>query len=177
MAQLHPNAPHDPAVEASPPLVSRLVVEIAVAAILFAIGAAVVAGGLEYKIGWDEGGPQPGYFPFYVGLVIMAGALGAGLQAWWARRPGEVFVTRAQGRQVATFFLPVVVFVLLCSVLGIYVATALYLIFTTRFLGGYPWWKALAIGIGVAVGFFVLFELLFGQPLLKGPLEGLLGFS
>lgn len=163
--------------EASPPLLSRLTLELATAAILFALGAAVVTGGLEYKIGWDDGGPQPGYFPFYVGILIMAGSLGAAVQAWIGRRPDEVFVTREQGRRVAAFFVPVAAFVLLCEVLGIYVATALYLVFTTRVLGHYSWVKALAIGIGVALGFFILFELLFGQPLLKGPLEALLGFE
>lgn len=177
MAELHPNAPHDPALEASPPLASRLVLELVVAAILFCIGAAVVMGGLEYKIGWDDSGPQPGYFPFYVGLVVMGGAFGAGLQAWLKQRRDEVFVTRAQARQVANFFLPVIGFVVACSLLGIYVAMALYLVLTTRFLGGYPWWKAAAIGLGVSVAFFILFEKLFGQPLLKGPLETLLGLG
>ena len=177
MTELHPNAPHDPAVEASPPLVSRLALELAVAAVLFAIGGAVVAGGLEYEIGWDDSGPQPGYFPFYVGLLVMFGSLGAGIQAWLARRSGEVAITREQARRVGTFFVPLVVFVGLCGILGIYVAMALYLIVMTRFLGGYGWVKAGAVGIGVSLGFFVLFEHLFGQPLLKGPLEALLGIG
>lgn len=177
MTALHPGAPTEPA-PGDRPLVSRVTVEIAVAAILFGLGASTVLGALEYQIGWDDSGPQPGYFPSYTGLVVMAGALGAGIQAWRRRSATEaVFLTREQATRVASFFGPVVVFVLLCNLLGLYVAIALYLVFTTRFQGGYGWVRSLAIGIGTAVAFFVLFEFLFGQPLLKGPLEAWLGFS
>lgn len=159
------------------PLVSRTTAEVATAAILFCIGAAIVVGALEFQIGWDENGPQPGYFPFRVGLVVMLGALGSGATALLHREwRGTVWLTDVQVRRVASFFGPVVAFVALASVLGLYAAMALYLVFTTRFQGGYGWAKSLAIGLGTAVAFFVLFEFLFGQPLLKGPIEGLLGF-
>lgn len=160
------------------PLVSRFAMELATSLLVFCLGAAVVVGALEYRIGWDDGGPQPGYFPFYVGLVIMAGALGTAIQAWRQRQPGAApFATREQAWRVLSFFGPVLVFVLLCNLVGLYVAMAAYLVFTTRFQGGYGWARSLAIGVGTAVAFFVLFELLFGQPLLKGPLEAWLGFE
>jgi hypothetical protein len=159
------------------PLVSRATAEVATAAILFCIGAAIVVGALEFQIGWDESGPQPGYFPFRVGLVVMLGALGSAVTALLHREwRGTVWLTDVQVRRVASFFGPVVAFVALCNVLGLYAAMALYLVFTTRFQGGYGWVRSLGIGLGTAVAFFVLFEFLFGQPLLKGPIEGLLGF-
>ena len=45
-----------------------------------------------------------------------------------------------------------------------------------RWIGKYRIGKALAVGIGVSVFFFVLFEFIFKVPLAKGPLENLLGF-
>jgi Tripartite tricarboxylate transporter TctB family len=159
-------------------LVSRRTLELATALVIFAMGAAVVAGALEYKIGWDDGGPQPGYFPFYVGLVIMGGALGAAAQAIvrtdWCTTAS---ITREQAARVGTFFAPIVVFVALCSLVGIYLAMALYLLFTMRLQGGYGWVRSVAVALGTAIAFFVMFEFLFGQPLLKGPVEGWLGFQ
>jgi hypothetical protein len=159
-------------------LVSRVAVEIAVAACTAAIGVAVVIGSLEYQIGWDDAGPQPGYFPFYVGLVIILGSAGVAAQAWLARRrAGPSFISAAQARQVAAFALPILAFVGASLVLGLYVAMALYLMATMVFQGGYRWPRAALTGIGAALAFFMLFEIGFKQPLLKGPLETWLGFN
>ena len=45
--------------------------EIGVAALFFLIGAIVIKDSVRLGFGWQEvHGPQPGYFPFYVGLII-----------------------------------------------------------------------------------------------------------
>jgi hypothetical protein len=160
------------------PVVSRLAVELIVAAITAGIGAAVVIGAIEYEIGWDDAGPQPGYFPFYVGLVIILGSLGVAVQAWLARdRAGPAFILAGQARRIAAFALPILAFVGVSLVTGLYVATALYLMLTMVFQGGYRWPRAVLTGVVIAVVFFFLFEIGFKQPLLKGPLEAWLGFS
>ena len=45
-------------------------VEVAVAVFVFAVGAVVVYD--SYRLGskWGSDGPQSGYFPFYIGLLI-----------------------------------------------------------------------------------------------------------
>jgi len=154
------------------PLLSRFVMEAATALILAAVGLAVVFEALAYKVGWDESGPQPGYFPFYVGLVIVGASVGILVQAFVVhRRTGEVFATREQAASVAKFLLPIIGCVVLTLLLGIYVATAVYLTAVMVVQGRYSWAFALLIGLGTSIAFFVLFELLFQQPLLKGPLE------
>jgi hypothetical protein len=160
-------------------LVSRFAMEIATASILFIVGALATIGSTEFEIGWDAvAGPQPGYFPFYISLIVMAGSAGVILQTVAARRHFvRPFVTREKAKRVVSFLLPVVVFVALCSELGIYVATALYLLFTMLVQGRYRLPLALAVSFGTAVSFFVLFELVFKQPLLKGPVEAWFGFS
>jgi len=61
-------------------------------------------------------------------------------------------------------------------VLGIYVASALYLLFTVGFVARHR----LPVTVGVSLGFplvlFVLFEIAFRTPLLKGPLEAVFGW-
>ncbi len=160
-------------------LVSRFAMEIVTASILFVIGLLATVGSLEFEIGWDPvAGPQAGYFPFYIGLIIMASSAVVIVQTALARRDFvRPFVTREHARRVLSFFLPVAVFVALCSVLGIYIATTLYLLFTMLLQGRYRVLFALAVSLGTSASFFVLFELLFKQPLLKGPVEAWFGFS
>ncbi len=59
--------------------------------------------------------------------------------------------------------------------LGFYVATILYLAGVMRVQGRYRWWMALAVAIGSAAFFYVVLEVWFKVPLLKGPLEAALG--
>src|SRR4051794_25597491 len=50
-------------------------VDLAVALALAAIGAVVVTDSLRVGVGWGVEGPEAGFFPFFVGLLLLAGAL------------------------------------------------------------------------------------------------------
>ena len=41
-------------------------------------GAIVLVGSLQVGIGWGAEGPRPGFFPFYIGLLIIGSSAGAG---------------------------------------------------------------------------------------------------
>ncbi len=43
------------------------------------------------------------------------------------------------------------------------------------FQGRYRWWASLPAGIAVSLFFFVIFEIGFKVPLLKGPVEAFFG--
>ena len=150
--------------------------ELAVAAGFFALGATVVFDSVRLGARWAEDGPQPGYFPFYVGLLICIASLANMVFALRipAQRNG-IFVERGQLKLVLSVLVPSAIFVALVGWLGIYVAGALFVAFFMRWLGKYPWWKVAAVAIGNSVVFFVIFEIWFLVPLPKGPLEALLG--
>ena len=59
--------------------------------------------------------------------------------------------------------------------LGFYVATVLYLAGVMRLQGRYRWRTALAVAVGSAAFFYLVLEVWFKVPLLKGPLEAALG--
>jgi hypothetical protein len=88
----------------------------------------------------------------------------------------DTFLTSSQVRRVVAFAVPVVLFVGVSLILGLYVAMALYLLFTVGFVGRHAKWVTLAVAIGTPVVLFVLFEYIFLTPLLKGPLEHWLGW-
>lgn len=156
-------------------LMTRLTMEIAVACGAALAGAIVSYGSLEIGIGWGDAGPQPGYFPFYIGLFIVIASCGALIEAVIAQRHRkEVFLTREQGHRILTFFLPMLGFVAVSMVLGLYVGLALYLFGVMTIQGGYRIGKALTICMSTIVIFYFVFEKWFQVPLLKGPIEALL---
>lgn len=154
---------------------TRFAAEVVTAAVTLALGAAIVAGSLEYGTGWNEGGPQPGAFPFYVGVLVAAASAGNLLLAFRRRQPRVVFVAPEQARRIAAFGLPLLAFVALSLTLGFYVATAVYLAGVMRIQGRYRLAACIGVGIGTSVFFFLVLEVWFKVPLLKGPLEALLG--
>lgn len=156
------------------PHVTRFAAEVVTALVTFALGGAIVAGAREYGVGWTEGGPQPGTFPFYVGVLVMAASAGNLVRAWLARRTGAVFVDATQARRIAAFGLPLLAFVALSLTLGFYVATLIYLAGVMHFQGRYRWKTSIVVAIGTSAFFFLVLELWFRVPMLKGPLEAAL---
>ena len=76
-------------------------VEIGVAVVVFLFGALVVFD--SYRIGarWGGDGPQAGYFPFYVGLLICASGTAIFVRA--LRNPASAaasFVSREEARHI-----------------------------------------------------------------------------
>lgn len=157
-------------------MISRYTAELGTASGTLALGLVVVFGATEFGIGWDTSGPQPGAFPFYMGLLVAGSSLGIIAQTLVTRSGRRVVaLDRVQALRVATFFAPMVLFVLAAVFLGLYVATALYLLLVMWLQGGYRPWLGALTGIGVAAFFYVVLEVWFQVPLLKGPLEAALG--
>jgi hypothetical protein len=156
--------------------VSRFAMEAGVAALTALFGAAVVYGSTEAGAGWTDMGPDAGYFPFYIGLLIIFGSAMNLVGAFTKHRAsGEVFIEMARLRVVLGFLLPLIAFAAVATFLGLYVGTALYIAGTMIVQGKYKWWTGLASGIGVALFFFIIFEIGFKVPLLKGPVEAYFG--
>lgn len=146
------------------------------AVIATVFGLTVTLGALEFGIGWSPSGPEPGAFPFYIGLLITAAGLGIIIQTLVQKRSSaEAFLTAEQLRAVASFTLPIIGLVVVSLWLGLYVGMALYLFFTMTVQGGYRIHTAALVGIGMAVFMYVVLEIGFKTPLLKGPLENALG--
>ena len=152
--------------------------ELGVAAVFFAIGAVVIFDSVRLGARWGEDGPQPGYFPFYLGLLICISSAATALFA--LRMPAAknvTFVEVGQLKLVLSVLVPSAVFAGLVGWLGIYLAGAIFVALFMRWLGRYPWWKVALVSIGNSVVFYLIFEIWFLVPLPKGPLEALLGLD
>jgi hypothetical protein len=160
------------------PFLSRFAVESAFALLTLAFGGLIIKGALEFSIGWGDIGPEAGYFPFRVGTLIILASLVNLVRAILRRKEmaAEVFLTREQTRHVVAFAVPVIALVGVTIGIGIYVAAALYLVFTVGLVARHRSWVTIAISVGTPLILFVLFEYVFLTPLLKGPLEHWLGW-
>jgi len=159
---------------ASPPLAKNCTVDLVVAALLFLMGAVVVVEARRLGAGWTSDGPGSGYFPFYIGLVICISALGIMVQSRRAvSRDDGVFVDREQMGRVLQILLPAMVYVLVVWVLGLYVASAIYIALFMILLGKYPVIKSVVLALVFNALFLVLFEAWFKVPLYKGTLDPL----
>ena len=154
--------------------ISMRTVEIAVAALLFVVGAIVVFD--SYRLGskWGSDGPQSGYFPFYIGVLICISSLVTFVQALLTKsEDGGLFVTWGPFKLVLTVLIPAAVYVIGVRYVGLYVASTLYIAVFMVWLGKYSWFKSVAVGLAVNVSLFLMFEVWFRVPLFKGSLEPL----
>lgn len=157
-------------------MISRRAAEIAFAGATGLFGGVVAFGATEFGVGWSPSGPQPGTFPFYVGIIIALASLGNLVAALLPGRiAAEDLVTREQLGRIGQLVGPIVGFVVATLFLGLYVATALYMFFVMRVQGRYPTWHSALVAVGLPVALFLILEKGFQVPLLKGPLEAALG--
>ena len=127
---------------------------------------------------WAADGPQTGYFPFYVGLIICIGSTVNFIRGLLiSEKDNGTFVEVGQLKLVLSVLVPSAVYVALVGWLGLYVPSILFIGFFMRWLGKYPWWKLLLVSFGTIAFFYVVFEIWFQVPLPKGPVEALLGLD
>src|SRR5262249_28020766 len=126
---------------------------------------------------WIEGeGPAPGYFPFYIAIILGVSSLINLISAIRAPGPSGVFVSLRPFGRVLAVLIPSLVLVGLIESFGIYVAAAIFILGFMLVIGRENFFKALAVSIGVPLMLFFMFERWFLVPLPKGPLEAWLGF-
>ena len=153
--------------------------EIAVAALFFFVGALVMWDSVRLGIGWQEvHGPRPGYFPFYLGLIIcISSAINLLRAALIPPERDKGFVEVGQLKLVLAVLVPTAIYATLVGWIGIYVASILFIAFFMRWLGKYAWWKVAAVSVATMSVFYLIFEVWFLVPLPKGPVESLLGLG
>jgi putative tricarboxylic transport membrane protein len=151
-------------------------VEIGVAGFTALFALIVMAGSIQAGIGWGAEGPKAGFFPFYVGLMILASSI-VNFGAAISQRPdGELFAEWGQLGKVMAMLVPTALYVALIPWIGIYVASIILIAVFMRWLGRYNWGMVAAVSLGVPLVTFFVFERWFLLPLPKGPIEAYLGY-
>jgi putative tricarboxylic transport membrane protein len=118
----------------SPSLASRRSADVVVSLLLLALALTLGYDNWRTGIAWDSTGPEPGYFPFYLSVILSAASLYGLVAAYLSRQAAaETFVTRAQAQRVTAVFVPTLLFCLMTQFLGLYVASFLLITGFMRF--------------------------------------------
>ncbi len=160
-------------------VVTYRTMNVVVSLTLMAVSAVVMVASYRLGNGWAKDvGPDSGYFPFYVSLIMFFTSGVTLLQHVMTRhRDGErVFLHHRELMMVLQVLVPTLIFVVLSIYIGIYISMALFIGFFMMWHGHYPWYKAVPLAVTVPVLLFIVFEIWFLVPLPKGPFEAWLGY-
>jgi hypothetical protein len=157
-------------------VLTRRVVDAVVSLLLLALAALLAFDNWRTGNGWDSTGPQAGYFPFYLSIVLGAACVYGLAKEYLARKQaGEVFVTREQFGRVLQVFFPTLAFCLATQWLGLYAASFLLVAGFMMYVGRIAAWKSLLTAALFVLAMFVTFDIAFDVIMPKGPLEALFG--
>jgi len=159
----------------SPAVASTRSVDIAVSVLLLALAGVLAFDNWRTGMSWDSTGPQAGYFPFYLSMIL-AGASLYGIFKELAGRTSEPFVRREQLRRVLQVLVPTIAFCVLMQWLGLYVASFFLIAGFMRIVGRMALWKSLLAGFAFSIIMFLTFDVAFDVIMPKGPLEALFGY-
>ena len=151
-------------------------VEIGVAGATTVFAIIAIIGSLQVGIGWGAEGPKAGFFPFYIGVLILISSAVNFIRIVTETSDRGLFAEWGQLAKVMSVLVPTAIYVALIPWIGIYVASILLIAFFMKWLGRYDWPLVAAISLGVPLAVFLIFERWFLLPLPKGPIEAYLGF-
>src|SRR5712671_4275484 len=91
----------------SPAVTNTRVADVTVSLLLLALAATLGFDNWRTGIAWDSTGPEAGYFPFYLSVILGGASLYGLVTTFLApKAASETFVTRAQLRRVMAVFVP-----------------------------------------------------------------------
>ncbi|OGA08531.1 MAG: hypothetical protein A3D95_09900 [Betaproteobacteria bacterium RIFCSPHIGHO2_12_FULL_69_13] len=164
--------------EGERPALRRRGAEIAVALVMLALAAIIAWDSVRIGARWVADGPQTGYFPLYIAMLVGGASVVNLLRALLIpREKNRTFVEVRQLKTVLTVLVPTAVFAAVVIWTGIYAAALAYIAFFMRRLGRYAWWKVAAMSAATVLVLFLMFEIWFLVPLPKGPIERWLGID
>src|ERR1051325_10160600 len=121
--------------------------DIVTASILMSLGGIVFYDAVRLGFGWGADGPQSGFFPAWLAIIMIASC---GIIMLQAARSNDAkpFVSREQLKPVMQVLWPAAAAVALMHFVGLYVASAIYMAFYMRWVGRHSWTVVLLIAIG-----------------------------
>ena len=149
-------------------------VEAGITLLIALFGVIVIIGSVKAGINWGAEGPRAGFFPFYIGILIV---VSSAINLWNGLREDndELFAEWGQLRQVMSVVVPTAIYVGAMPFTGLYVASIIFIGWFMRRLGKYRWITVLAVAFGMPIVTYFIFERWFLVPLPKGPVEEWLG--
>jgi hypothetical protein len=145
--------------------------DIYVGLFLMAIGLLVLGDAIRLGFGWGMSGPEAGFFPFYMGLGIVICTFFIvlrGIKILKKEGTGKSLIKKGGLTQILWVLIPAAGMVLLTEVIGLHLATVLYLAFYMGVVGRMHWGKVILLSILIPLVIFIVFDKIFLIPLPEG---------
>jgi len=137
-------------------------------AVLAALGAYIVSEAWRWDYSTAEG-PGPGFFPLWYGIAMVVLSLILMVRSGLSATAGKAVDWTGIGRALIVWA-AFAVCVALMKPLGFLIALALLTLFVVTVMYGQSLQVALAVAVGNAAGFYLIFELALQIDLPAGPL-------
>lgn len=150
-------------------------IELATAGAVGLFAILVIYGALQAGIGWGLEGPKAGFFPFIIGLMLIAATA---VNIWHGLQSSttKIFAEWSQLKQVASVTLPIIVYIALIPYIGIYIASAVLIAYFMMRISSYGLVRTAIVSVVVPFITFFVFERWFLVALPKGPIEAMFGY-
>lgn len=138
---------------------------------LMAFGLLVLGDAIRLGFGWGMSGPEAGFFPFYMGLGIVICTFFIvlrGIKIFKKEGTGKPLIAKGGLTQILWVLIPAAGMVLLSELIGLHLATVLYLAFYMSVVGKMHWGKVILLSILVPLVVYIVFDKIFLIPLPEG---------
>jgi hypothetical protein len=132
--------------------------EFAVAVFLGIVGLTAVYQSIDLGPGWTQRGPQPGFLPFSLGMIMAAASVVIVLQAVSKADGGTIFEQKEEIIELVRVGLPMLVAVVLVETVGFYMMVAAYAAGFIIWYGRYRWYLVIPPVILFAYGLYRALE-------------------
>lgn len=143
-----------------------------ITAVLFIIIALVVLGdALRLGRGWTPDGPQAGFVPFYMGLLMLGCSIALLVRSIKFMTGEEGFFVSPAGRwEAVRIFFTATLLTISIVYMGVYISTFAYCILFSKWLGKHRWPAVIAFSVIMVLAIFYGMEKGLKIPLPKSPL-------
>jgi putative tricarboxylic transport membrane protein len=135
------------------------------------VGFIALADAIRLGFGWGMSGPEAGFFPFYLGLCIVVCTVfivGKAIKTYRREGHGKPLIPPGGLTQILWILVPAIGVVLLTELIGLHLATLVYLAFNIKVLGRMGWVKVVLISVLVPLSMYIVFDKVFQIPLPEG---------
>jgi putative tricarboxylic transport membrane protein len=156
-------------------LASKRGADVITGAVLMALGGLVLVSTVRMGIGWGTDGPEGGFVPFWLSIILILCCVFIIVHAIRRGSP-EHFATREQLVCVLKVLLPATAMIAATPFIGLYLAGMIYTGVYMRLVGRHSWVLSVVLPLAMTLLVFFVFEKWFLVPLPKGPVEAWLGY-
>lgn len=124
---------------------------------------------------WSRFGPDEGFFPLAVAVIIIGLSLIIFIKSFFSTRPQEKEKTSEEQERIKTIIFKVSIYTALMLVygflmekVGFLITSALFIIPIVKYVEGQNWKITILVGIGSIIVSYILFVYFLGVPLPRG---------